>query len=162
MQMYLYLIHFIFLFSGLANIVDVVSVVSTATSASITNINKKLKAVGKIDTVKNCEKLGMCSICEMITILLYYYCVDNIYNENENNNILENNDDNNGDKYYLLSSQIALWGCRAINNLAKSYTMKIRFIEIGGKELINSLAQKYGNSKMTLEWISMAKDTLNQ
>ena len=143
----------------MGNIVDVVSVVSTATSASITNINKKLKAVGKIDTVKNYEKLGLCHICEILTILLYYYCIDNIY-ENENNN--ENNNENDGDKYYLLSSQIALWGCRAINNLAKSHTIKIRFIEIGGKELMNSLAEKYGNSKSTVEWISMAKDTLNQ
>ena len=143
----------------MGNIVDVVSVVSTATSASITNINKKLKAVGKIDTVKNCEKLGSCHICEIITILLHYYCIDNIY-ENENNN--ENNNENDGEKYYLLSSQIALWGCRAINNLAKSSTLKIRFIEIGGKELMNSLAEKYRNSNSTVEWISMAKDTLNQ
>ena len=115
--------------------------------------------------IKNSEKLHSSHVCEFIVILLYYYCLDNNNtnndNTNDNNNDSDDNIDNDGNKYYLLSSQIALWGSRAVVNLSKSFHMKLKFIEIGGKDMLKSLGEKYGNSKVTVEWITIAKESLN-
>ena len=125
---------------------DVVTVVSTATSASITNINKKLKQVRATDNTKNSSRFYQNQICEMIIVLLYQYCID-----------FSPNNDNE----YLYSSQIALWACRAISNLSKNTQIKMKFTEIGAKETVFTLGDKYGNLKNVVEWINIAKESLN-
>jgi hypothetical protein len=125
---------------------DVVTVVSTATSASITNINKKLKQVRATDNTKNSSRFYQNQTCEMIIVLLYQYCID-----------FSPNNDNE----YLYSSQIALWACRAISNLSKNTQIKMKFTEIGAKETVFTLGDKYGNLKNVLEWINLAKESLN-
>ena len=118
----------------------------TATSASITNINKKLKQVRAVDSTKNSSRFFQNHICEMIIVVIYQYCID----FSPNNDI-----------EYILSSQIALWACRAIINLSKNTTIKMKFIEIGAKETVFTLGERYGNSKNTVEWINIAKEGLN-
>jgi hypothetical protein len=125
---------------------DVVTVVSTATSASITNINKKLKQVRATDNTKNSSRFYQNQICEMIIVLLYQYCID-----------FSPNNDNE----FLYSSQIALWACRAISNLSKNTQIKMKFTEIGAKETVFTLGDKYGNLKNVVEWINLAKESLN-
>ena len=82
----------------------------------------------------------------MIIVLLHQYCID----FSPKNDI-----------EYLLSSQIVLWGCRAINNLSKNTSVKMKFTEIGAKEAVFFLGEKYGDSKNTVEWINIAKEALN-
>ena len=85
-------------------------------------------------------------MCEMIIVLLYQYCID-----------FSPNNDNE----YLYSSQIALWACRAISNLSKNTQIKTKFTEIGAKETVFTLGDKYGNLKSVMEWINIAKESLN-
>jgi hypothetical protein len=130
-------------------VTDMASVVSTATTASITTINKKIKQARAVETVKNSSRFFNHGICEVLIILLFQYCVD-FDMKNENNSDTE-----------IFSAQIALWGCRAINNLAKNPVLKMKFAEIGVKELFSILSEKYKKSKSTLEWINIAKETLH-
>lgn len=148
-------------------VTDVFTGVSTATTASITTINKKLKQVRSVETVKNSLRFLSCGVCEMIVILIYQYCIDfdeNEYNNNENysnkkesNNEKENQKENQNN----FSSQIALWACRAIGNLAKNPSLKSKFTEIGVKEMISTLTAKFSKSKNVVEWIYIARDSLN-
>ena len=130
-------------------VTDMASVVSTATTASITTINKKIKQARAVETVKNSSRFFNHGICEILIILLFQYCVD-FDMKNENNSDTE-----------IFCAQIALWGCRAINNLAKNPVLKMKFAEIGVKELFSILSEKYKKSKSTLEWINIAKETLH-
>ena len=134
---------------GMGLVTDMASVVSTATTASITTINKKIKQARAVETVKNSFRFFNSGICEILTILLFQFCVDfdaRIEKDSGNENF---------------SSQIALWGSRAINNLAKNPILKMKFTEIGAKDLLSILGEKYKKSKSTLEWINIAKETLN-
>jgi hypothetical protein len=135
--------------SGMGLVTDMASVVSTATTASITTINKKIKQARAVETVKNSSRFFNHGVCEILTILLFQFCVDFDAKIEK---------DPGSD---IFTSQIALWGCRAINNLAKNPVLKMKFAEIGAKELISILSEKYKKSKSTSEWINIAKETLH-
>lgn len=130
-------------------VTDMASVVSTATTASITTINKKIKQARAVETVKSSSRFFNHGICEILTILLFQFCID--YDVKY--------DTDPGSENF--TSQIALWGCRAINNLAKNPVLKMKFAEIGVKDLFSLLTEKYKKSKSTLEWINIAKETLH-
>ena len=182
------------------------SVVSTAT----TNINRKLKQVGKFENIKNSTRLNDANVCYVSVELLKYYCLENNFtthnnffgcfpnnnnfyddyvinsndngnnnesetnkNENNNENKNENNtvnhsskalrqDDKNSSNYgYYQSSQIALWGCRAIKNLSKSTTLKAKYIDMGVREVVEMLEKKYKNERSVREWIVIAAESIN-
>ena len=175
------------------------SVVSTAT----TNINRKLKQVGKFENIKNSTRLNDANVCYVSVELLKYYCLENNFtthnnffgcfpnnNNNDNNNVNnngnnnesdtnknENNNENNTVNYsskpvsqndknnenygYYQSSQIALWGCRAIKNLSKSTTLKAKYIDMGVKEVVEVLEKKYKNEMSVREWIVMVAESIN-
>ena len=148
-------------------VTDVFTGVSTATTASITTINKKLKQVRSVDTIKNSLRFLSCGVCEMIVIIIYQYCID--FNENEyinndnNSSKKENNNNNQNEKENenSFSSQIVLWACRAIGNLSKNPSLKSKFTEIGAKEMVSTLSAKFSKFKNVVEWIHIARDSLN-
>ena len=65
------------------------------------------------------------------------------------------------DRKFQLSSQIALWGARALTNLSKSSTLKSRFLELGARELVGSMAVRYSSEKTVGEWLAIAREALN-
>jgi hypothetical protein len=61
---------------------------------------------------------------------------------------------------FINHEEVIKWGCRAINNMSKSNTLKAKFIESGALETINLVFEKYNDNRDVSSWAILAKETL--
>jgi hypothetical protein len=62
---------------------------------------------------------------------------------------------------YVDNAAVCQWGCRAINNMAKSTKLKNDLVEKEIMEVVERVFEKHANNKEVVEWAVLAKETLN-
>ena len=62
---------------------------------------------------------------------------------------------------YIDNAAVCQWGCRAINNMAKSNRLKNDLVEKEIMEVVERVFEKHANNKEVVEWAVLAKETLN-
>jgi len=63
-------------------------------------------------------------------------------------------------KRHLDDQQVALWGCRAIYNLAKNQSQLLGLVTEGAGEVVEGIAERFASTEEVAIWASMAKESL--
>ncbi len=62
---------------------------------------------------------------------------------------------------YIEYPSVCLWGCRAINNMAKSVKLRTNLMETGIMGVVEKVFEHHAGAADVIEWAVLAKETLN-